>query len=943
MNSFSGASESESESSKSSHYSCTSSSLESAIVGGIRLLNDSKSLTQAAPPMLVSFSPTSLGTPISGRDSWRRVHHSGAFNHSQGAYLHTDSPGTCHDDSSPSNIAQFDTSLPFSSPKDLCLDSDACIPISSSSAESPLSYTSTSTLDKTPSYETRGHSSQIDSQHGDPFTHDTNVPIQGPCAQRLKSLLLDIIEDRKGIQDDKDDLAASALSELQLLPRGLNHGEALKMNLATHISSTNSITSHTSGFFSLDTKLPQPAEKIAKPSSCRLREAQRDNTLIKISLSLDATTSTPAGILAKNIHPVHNALSLGPINTIALPQSIVGKILPRYGSSAQSEKRKRSLESQKSTLVLGPLSKKCKFDPQLIRASSKNLADRTVYHTKQTASFRRAESLRSQVSPRECRDDFDTIPHLSKVEECSPPTKHATNYPPTVPVTPLPDPIVRRAPPGLVPDHPCRKQKIPPVPIIAPPSVPEFAPFPLLSPEDYAEERIKFLLLKEIQERQHDGFDTARRTQESKDNKRNRRNTSVGSSVSDEEDDWEDSDTCSLSVSVDSKSSPEPMRHRVRLQWARSLGVEDGLRKGIIGWMLDVLPELLSKSLPGSPNSKTPQQYTYTDLYEQLNTSPETRFHAVYLFMRYFFNVVGGRPIIRDNSLVDNMVPTSRDCSDTLSAIVEDRNEQENEPDWDEDEEEEEEELGNSEPEEEMDTPMLTPRQRLYDGELTWGIWKGGRESVTWDIAIGCLALSVKLHRDFLPPLNPVYASDFLELAPHEITHEDLEVTQRDLLLAFSFCIGSNTPQSFLDELWIASPTLRKVVECVNGGWEIVQKEIWEKLFDSLLEPDILRFRISLLTAATLLDSLVVSLARQYKSHADEKARCRQCRPRAPQPSDHNQVESGLKLQAGMWQAYVRAGMYAIDNVVLDMKDLLQISDHELEECRTWVSSVGYE
>lgn len=67
------------------------------------------------------------------------------------------------------------------------------------------------------------------------------------------------------------------------------------------------------------------------------------------------------------------------------------------------------------------------------------------------------------------------------------------------------------------------------------------------------------------------------------------------------------------------------------------------------------------------------------------------------------------------------------------------------------------------------------------------------REAVAWDCAIACLASSVKVrphsiqvfnrlmrhrqfHRDFLEPLFPVVSSEYLLIAPHVMSHEDLEV-----------------------------------------------------------------------------------------------------------------------------------------------------------------------
>ncbi|KAG2122730.1 hypothetical protein DEU56DRAFT_719750, partial [Suillus clintonianus] len=136
---------------------------------------------------------------------------------------------------------------------------------------------------------------------------------------------------------------------------------------------------------------------------------------------------------------------------------------------------------------------------------------------------------------------------------------------------------------------------------------------------------------------------------------------------------------------------------------------------------------------------------------------------------------------------------------------------------------------------------------------------------VTWDIALGSLALCVKFHRDFLAPLSPVYAYEFLDLARHSVSYEDLEVSQRDILAACGFSLGSITPQGLMDELWLALPTLRKATEALKDGWKSVQVEIWDRLFDALIEPDVLQFPVSVLTASALLDGLIIAIARHHK------------------------------------------------------------------------------
>lgn len=51
-----------------------------------------------------------------------------------------------------------------------------------------------------------------------------------------------------------------------------------------------------------------------------------------------------------------------------------------------------------------------------------------------------------------------------------------------------------------------------------------------------------------------------------------------------------------------------------------------------------------------------------------------------------------------------------------------------------------------------------------------------GYDLVVTDISVACLSLSVKFHRDFLDPLLPVYAHEYLALSPHGMSYDDLEV-----------------------------------------------------------------------------------------------------------------------------------------------------------------------
>lgn len=164
------------------------------------------------------------------------------------------------------------------------------------------------------------------------------------------------------------------------------------------------------------------------------------------------------------------------------------------------------------------------------------------------------------------------------------------------------------------------------------------------------------------------------------------------------------------------------------------------------------------------------------------------------------------------------------------------------------------------------------------------------------------------------------------------------QVAQRDILSACGFSLGSITPQGLMDELWLALPTLRKAAEPVKNGWKSVQVEIWNRLFDALIEPDVLQFPVSLLTASALLDGLIIAIARHYRSEAKMTAwRNSGCRCPAPSACTENTSKQVP------WQVYESKAMDAVKDVVLDLTDVLEIRNDDLERCRVWMSQVGCE
>ncbi|KAI0273925.1 hypothetical protein BGY98DRAFT_903358, partial [Russula aff. rugulosa BPL654] len=126
---------------------------------------------------------------------------------------------------------------------------------------------------------------------------------------------------------------------------------------------------------------------------------------------------------------------------------------------------------------------------------------------------------------------------------------------------------------------------------------------------------------------------------------------------------------------------------------------------------------------------------------------------------------------------------------------------------------------------------------------------------VIWDHAVAAIALAVKMHRDSHAPLKPIFGNHFLALACHEMSFEDLEWAQRDLLLYFSYNLCMPTPQVFLDELPLALPTLRHALQ-FEHEWEDVLSETWKQLIAAARWPSMLRFPVSLLTATALIEAI---------------------------------------------------------------------------------------
>jgi len=89
---------------------------------------------------------------------------------------------------------------------------------------------------------------------------------------------------------------------------------------------------------------------------------------------------------------------------------------------------------------------------------------------------------------------------------------------------------------------------------------------------------------------------------------------------------------------------------------------------------------------------------------------------------------------------------------------------------------------------------------------------------------------------------------------------------------------------------------------------------------------DVLRYRMSVLTGAALLDGLVVALARKYKAEAGK----------AISGSRHRNDQVTMEV----WQEHVCRAICDIRGVDLDIQDLLDVSEVLASPSLSWTSIV---
>ncbi|KAL0568635.1 hypothetical protein V5O48_013354, partial [Marasmius crinis-equi] len=223
---------------------------------------------------------------------------------------------------------------------------------------------------------------------------------------------------------------------------------------------------------------------------------------------------------------------------------------------------------------------------------------------------------------------------------------------------------------------------------------------------------------------------------------------------------------------------------------------------------------------------KTPYGRGIDNLVHQLRTSPETRFMGVYFFMRFLW-CLSIKP--------ENHGQVKKEVEKRSSSTA-----------------------GGKGASQSREVPSPLAEALGVDEERF--------TDTMWDVVVACMALSVKMHRDFLPPLFPVYSQVFEETAPHEpggLGYEQLESAQRLVLFALQYNMGGS-PQAVLDELWECG-VMRDLLMYAGYGpvctgekellrwWGAVQRETWILLFRAVMDPRVLRYPLSVVTGCAVM------------------------------------------------------------------------------------------
>ncbi|KAF7298464.1 hypothetical protein MKEN_01371500 [Mycena kentingensis (nom. inval.)] len=304
--------------------------------------------------------------------------------------------------------------------------------------------------------------------------------------------------------------------------------------------------------------------------------------------------------------------------------------------------------------------------------------------------------------------------------------------------------------------------------------------------------------------------------------------------------------------------------------WEDKLGIGP-LRERAVRFLLEIMPgPRMYKDL--ADRWKRPyleRDGTFAivpDLVDQLSTSAETRFHAAYIFLRNFYILWDDDEMRQDLERMKNGMDARGDDVDSEDDDMEPQG---------------------------------------------WNL-------VVWDTVIAALAISTKYHRDTLWPLGQIESWEFEWLPPHEVDYEQLETAQRDILSATRYRIG-DSPQLLIDELWNALPSLRDLLNFA-GGWNYTQRIAWAKLFSAVIEPDVLKFPLSHLTAAALVYGIEATIAWKMEYAAPLAGR----------------MTRSVDMDAYRAESHM-AAEEAAEGVVLDIQALVGIPDERLRVAREWI------
>jgi hypothetical protein len=135
------------------------------------------------------------------------------------------------------------------------------------------------------------------------------------------------------------------------------------------------------------------------------------------------------------------------------------------------------------------------------------------------------------------------------------------------------------------------------------------------------------------------------------------------------------------------------------------------------------------------------------DLFDQLDTCRNTRFHAVHLFHRYLFRVVD-KKISINLPTIASPAQSLNECNDSSTnsraSSPEDGDVEFTGEDWDD------------ESDAASDDTVVVKGEQVSAHESKSDNWQDGQEAVIWDTALGSLALCVKVgsfvHQTFIDP-----------------------------------------------------------------------------------------------------------------------------------------------------------------------------------------------